>query len=531
MASVVPFPAPGTPASSTPDRRRLRVGVVADSPLQPRWLVQALAKVGASPYAELAWLKLHEANDPAANVNLVWQAYRALDGRLFRAGDWSRPLEIASVLPSSRRDATPEPVDVVVAVGDVDDAPLARWATHGVWRHCFGTEGLPCESAAGIREVLEAQDVTASGLRVRLADGTERLAYQSWSRTQPFSVARSRDNFFAKTTEFLARGLRELHETGFVPGTNEPSFVPGTNSAEFVPGADSAVLMAGRVAQRAIEKLTQVEQWGIAFRFIDIEPWTGSLAGFHRLDPPDAGFWADPFALQRAGKSYIFFEELPARSERAHISVVEVDRDGRASKPVPVLEREYHLSYPFLVEDNGQLYMVPETAGNRTIAIYRCVDFPRKWRRERVLVDGLVAADATLHHAEGRWWMFANVAANGAEIHDELHVFTSEQLLGDWKPLARNPVKSDVRGARPAGKLFAQGGRLYRPAQICAPLYGAGIALQRVARLGDDYAEHEERRILPAEGEGVLGIHTINRAGDLSVTDAFVRRSRLRPAA
>ena len=40
------------------------------------------------------------------------------------------------------------------------------------------------------------------------------------------------------------------------------------------------------------------------------------------------------------------------------------------------------------------------------------------------------------------------------------------------------------------------------------------------------FEEHEERRILPAPGEGVLGLHTMNRAGDLSVTDAFVRRAR-----
>ena len=34
-----------------------------------------------------------------------------------------------------------------------------------------------------------------------------------------------------------------------------------------------------------------------------------------------------------------------------------------------------------------------------------------------------------------------------------------------------------------------------------------------------------ERRIAP-QNAGVLGLHTINRAGALSVTDAFVRRRR-----
>ena len=88
-------------------------------------------------------------------------------------------------------------------------------------------------------------------------------------------------------------------------------------------------------------------------------------------------------------------------------------------------------------------------------------------------------------------------------------------------------MKSDIRCARPAGYLFAEGGALYRPAQICAPIYGAGVSLQRVTRLTPrDYAEVEERRILPPAGADFIGLHTINRAGDLSVADVFARRSR-----
>jgi hypothetical protein len=112
------------------------------------------------------------------------------------------------------------------------------------------------------------------------------------------------------------------------------------------------------------------------------------------------------------------------------------------------------------------------------------------------------------------------------EVNDELFIFSSDRLLGDWKPHARNPVKSDVRSSRPAGRLFRDGGALYRPGQICTPLYGAGIALHRVERLTqDEYVEREEARIVP-QSAAVLGIHTINRAGDLSVTDAFRRRAR-----
>jgi hypothetical protein len=124
--------------------------------------------------------------------------------------------------------------------------------------------------------------------------------------------------------------------------------------------------------------------------------------------------------------------------------------------------------------------------------------------------------------------MFANAGSDSGGADDELQLFSSASLFGEWKPHRANPVKADVRGSRPAGRLFEEGGALYRPSQICAPLYGSGVALNRVTRLDDEgFAEEEVRRIEPASrGEGLLGIHTLNRAGDLSVIDAFARRRR-----
>ncbi|HXT21460.1 MAG TPA: hypothetical protein VN923_11965, partial [Thermoanaerobaculia bacterium] len=70
-------------------------------------------------------------------------------------------------------------------------------------------------------------------------------------------------------------------------------------------------------------------------------------------------------------------------------------------------------------------------------------------------------------------------------------------------------------------------GALLRPAQICVPRYGAGISMNRVLRLTPhEYAERQVERVLPAPESGLLGIHTVNRAGDLTVVDAFARRRR-----
>ena len=41
-----------------------------------------------------------------------------------------------------------------------------------------------------------------------------------------------------------------------------------------------------------------------------------------------------------------------------------------------------------------------------------------------------------------------------------------------------------------------------------------------------EYAERQIERVFPDRGRGLLGLHTVNRAGELTVVDAFTRRRR-----
>jgi len=518
----------------------LRVGVFADSARQSRWIVEAFARAASENFAEIALVAVRPRPAPS-QVPLLWRAYRRAD-RAFFGGDsgWDAPGDLNMLVARERRLAlgphtrwrpcvSEARLDVAFALGDVADAELEGVARHGVWRFCFGEDQNTFEPLAGMRESVAGHNVVASGIRIhRGGDKPDRIAHASWSRAFAFSVARGREATFAKASEFVARALRDLHHDGarWLESGTQPAREP---VAPRFPGELALIrdisTLGARVARRAAQRAMTLDTWSLAFRFGG-ESFDGSLEGFHRLEPPKGWFWADPFPIERNGRHYIFFEEQPLGAPKAHISVVEVGRDGSASRPVKVLERAYHLSYPFLVEEGGELYMIPETAQNHTIEVYRCVDFPNEWKLERVLIEGVCAVDATLHREDGRWWMFCNAAAPGEDLNNELHLFSAASLMGEWTPHRRNPVKSDVRSSRPAGALFRRGEALMRPGQICTPLYGAGIALHRVTRLdAEEYREEEESRIVPKAG-ATLGIHTLNRAGELTVTDAFERRPR-----
>jgi len=507
----------------SPLQRKLRVGIFADGPLQPRWMVQALAKLAAADFAEvrLAYVGSLIPAAPAA----TWRLYSRLDRRFFGA-DPTDPVSLAEEFSFGAGDA----LDVAFALGEVDDSALEGRARYGVWRFCFGADGAQPETFAGLAEVAAAEPLTASGVKVRLsADRPARLAYQSWSRTCPFSVARNRGHLLNKTAEFAVRALRELHHSGdgWLARCRE---VPRA-AAAVQPGFGALSRIMGRLAARGVERALHIEQWFLAYK-LGGGRVPADLAGFTRLMPPKDRDWADPFVVEKGGRYYVFFEELPYATRKAHISMIEIDGAGRASSPVKVLEAEHHLSYPFVFEHDGSLYMLPESARAGSVELYRCVDFPLVWKRERVLMDGVRLVDATLYHEKtqgrDRWWMFANSTAGESRMFDdELHLFHAERLTGDWQPHAMNPVKSDARSSRPAGSLFVRDGALYRPAQVCVPRYGAGLAIQRVLKLTPQhYAERQVERLLADPAAGIIGLHTMNRAGDLTVVDAFARRRR-----
>jgi hypothetical protein len=125
--------------------------------------------------------------------------------------------------------------------------------------------------------------------------------------------------------------------------------------------------------------------------------------------------------------------------------------------------------------------------------------------------------------------LFVNLVENrGGSSCDELFLFHRTDLLsGDWTPHPMNPVVSDVRQARPAGKVFRHEGRLYRPSQDCSHRYGYGLNLNWIETLTPDtYRERVVSRATPDWAPDLRAVHTFNREGRWHIADAQIRRSR-----
>ena len=149
-----------------------------------------------------------------------------------------------------------------------------------------------------------------------------------------------------------------------------------------------------------------------------------------------------------------------------------------------------------------------------------------------MLFENVAACDATLHVHDDRWWMFVSIRDDGFRGSDELFLFYAGGPLGPWTAHPRNPIKSDVRSARPAGRLFYRGDRLIRPAQDCSETYGGALLLCEVLELTPtSYREAVVKRLGPGWLTGNRGFHTLSFSKRLEVIDGKLDLPRWRARA
>ena len=287
---------------------------------------------------------------------------------------------------------------------------------------------------------------------------------------------------------------------------------------------------------RAIFRLAfDTPHWRVGWRLHDgpgvLERGDLGGTGWNVLADPGRSFFADPFPVTWQGRTAVFVEELDHRVGKGVISAIPFGPDGPTGGPVPVLEEPWHLSYPFVMEHAGELYLIPESSLTRNLWIYRCTRFPDRWERIGTLIEGIEASDATLFRHGGRWWMTSCTREGAGGFSDTLSIHHADDLFGPWTAHAHHPALVDVSAARPAGRVVARDGRLWRPVQDCSRGYGRALALCEIEDLSPErFRQTVRHRIGPGPLWPGRALHTLNRAGRLECIDGAIHAPKLAAA-
>jgi hypothetical protein len=453
-----------------------------------------------------------------------YRLYERIDEWVFGPATSMRDADLTPTHVRTR--LPPGPLDVVVSF-----VPIGRseWPgpapRHGVWAIAPADVDRRSPDPSRFWDVCTRRPRTATEI-VAMRDCHLEVLARASAPTDPLSVARTRDAAAWASARLLMGTLKTVHR-GDPPllEDHEPSEArrapaPGVITAHALRTATGGIAAKWR-------KLWLRGEWFVAVRAKDRDGHRGD--GLRTLPNPPGCYLGDPFPIEMGGRHYLFVEQFSMADGRGVISVLEPHPDGSWSQPRPVLQRDHHLSYPFVFDLEGTAYMLPETGDTGRIELYRAVDFPDRWERDRVLIEGVTAFDATLHVENGLFWLFANVAESPGDT-GELRLYWSRALDGDWRPHPANPITRDAAGARPAGRLFQRAGALIRPGQDCSRRYGEAVVLHRVDVLST--TEYRETRVGRIEADWMPGIeatHTYTFDSGYECLDAYRHVRRLAP--
>lgn len=559
------------------------MGVLADSTTLPAYVRAILVDIRRCGYADLACVVTNAGfvNSKPEETRGALRSIRAIAGALGRK---SFLFDVYRRLLDSRRAPSPDPLEFVTCEDLVKGAEifsaqpiqsgfvdrfsaadiqrlrelnldvLLRFgfrivrgdvlgvARYGTWSFHHGDSERYRGGPAHFWELVEESPLSGVVLQTlsEALDAGPVLAKGQFATVDSTSVSENRFVPYWSSQHFVIRTLSELHSIGateFAKRLPEPPPYVGnrklyrapTNgemAAWLIPKlATRAARRIGRAAAKVTGRASGEPVWrlGIRHGFNRLYDQVGrdDLRSFNWISKPGNGFWADPFLAVRDGKTWLFYEDFIASLGKGVIAVAELLANGQLDSARTVLEMPFHLSYPHILEEDGEFYLVPESQQSGRVDLYRSVEFPDRWVLDRTLLN-FRAVDSSPFFDDGRWWMTSSprIVPGNAGL---TYVWTAQSLRGPWKLSSHRPLSSDVRTARGAGRIFRDRGRLIRPSQDGSRRYGRAISFSQLERLEGVPSESRFRLIEPNDVPGMIGIHTYNAVEKWEVVDGLFR--------
>jgi hypothetical protein len=343
------------------------------------------------------------------------------------------------------------------------------------------------------------------------------------------------DNLFSGVVELLAERIKFDADQIENSSRKHVAFVKahGPKLGTLAGARYIANVAAKKIAMYLDRHARAKQSWAIATRNcagsgLARSPWP-SEATYDVVADDGHRFFADPFLFDCGGRTHLFAEEFPLATGRGIISVAEIDARGIVGAFHPVLERNYHLSYPFVFSHGGEIWMVPEACESGAVELYRAVEYPNRWAFDRTLLDDVPGCDPTIIPFGGMYFMLLTTTRWRGSTWDKQRIFMAASPLGPWKEQDGGLVRMDCTNARPAGAAIVSGGRVLRPAQNCSNFYGGSMTLLEVRRLSASRCHEVPLATIKAvKPSGVLGTHTYSKSRSIEAVDVWGEVSNAR---
>lgn len=404
--------------------------------------------------------------------------------------------------------------------------PILTSAKYGIWSFHHDDEQKYRGGPPGFWEVYYRDPVNAAMMQ-RLTDKLDNgiILKKGFLRTVRHSYSGNLDQLLRTSSSWPLLVANDIVRRGYNP---EP-WLDSSAPVYKIPGNISMILFLCRLLWSKLIfhywDLFRPEVWNVG---IVKRPIYEIALGNPEIRNEDVtwlreissiSYLADPAGFEEDNKMHILVEDFNYVKRSASISEVIWDQPRNSfSVPIRIIEGKNHLSYPFIVQYQKVIYCVPESFTEGNIELYKRNFSEEDFVEDQILLKNVNAVDPTLINFDNRWWLFFTVKEYS---RSHLYIYFSNQFFGTYKPHPMNPVKIDVRSARPAGTPFIYDGVLYRPAQDCSITYGGRVIINKVTRLTtEEFEETFVRFIEPVKcSHYSKGLHTLSAVGNHTLID------------
>ena len=267
------------------------------------------------------------------------------------------------------------------------------------------------------------------------------------------------------------------------------------------------------------------ESWNIAFRETPEGTILDNQSQPFRVIKNPARYWAaDPFVFKKDEKTYIFAELFDYCTNKGVIGCTQLTDSGITGWRV-IIKEPWHLSYPFVFEHNGEIYIMPEMNDGRALWVYKAETFPLVWKKVSVVLDDVKYVDTTLKSEKDGFIAFSQ------EVDSIPKVFFLNNRL-EFEKYGEYEGESGCF-VRPGGRFFSRDNRCYAVCQDCSQTYGGALIFFEVETSGKGLKLGKRAKHLrPADialDSGIVknGIHTYSATKNYEVIDIKTRRFSL----
>lgn len=235
--------------------------------------------------------------------------------------------------------------------------------------------------------------------------------------------------------------------------------------------------------------------------------------------PKPVLYQADSFLFVKGDELFLFYE-LQHWDDPGVIAMVKTSDLKTWTQPIVVLRQPYHLSFPYVFEDNGRIYMVPESQESDAIHLF-CADNDEltSFSKVRTLLHQKRTGgihynynDSHIYFRDGLYYLFTSYQKDWM-YYQELYV-TNDLLNGEFHRHPQSPICVNNEYGRNGGSLIDFNGKLLRVTQDCHADYGDNVSLMEITKINEsDYEEKLfHRNVLPHNSIFRDGGHQLNIA-------------------